>query len=185
MNKAVIFLAEGFEEAEAVDTIDVLRRGKIKTTAVSISEEHKVKGAHGITLIADALFSETDFSDVDALILPGGMPGASHLNTCEPLKQLLVKHYEERKLIAAICAAPIVLGGLGLLKGRRATCYPGFGHQLIGATLSDDPVVADGNIITGRGPGLVFDFALAILSHMQTKLWADDVANELLILKLF
>jgi 4-methyl-5(b-hydroxyethyl)-thiazole monophosphate biosynthesis len=181
MKKAVLFLATGFEETEAVGTVDVLRRGDIQTSIVSISEEHKVTSAHGVSIIADALFTEIDFSDIDALILPGGMPGASDLNSCEPLKQLLVKHYEEGKLVAAICAAPLVLGGLGLLKGRRGTCYPGFEQYLTGVILSNETAVTDGNVITGKGPGFVFDFALSIVAYLQTESSADSIAKGLLI----
>lgn len=181
MKKAALFLATGFEEIEAVGTVDVLRRGNIQTTIVSVSGQLQVSGAHGIAVVADALFADTDFSDMDALILPGGMPGATNLNVCEPLKQLLVKHAEEGKLIAAICAAPLVLGGLGLLNGRRATCYPGFEPLLVDAAVAAEPVVADGHIITGKGPGFVFDFALSIIACLQTKNNADTIAGDLLI----
>jgi 4-methyl-5(b-hydroxyethyl)-thiazole monophosphate biosynthesis len=181
MKKAVLFLATGFEETEAVGTIDILRRGGIETIVVSITGEHKVTGAHGLAVVADSLFSKTDFSDVSALILPGGMPGSSNLNACEPLKQLIVKHHGKGKLIAAICAAPLVLGELGLLKGRRATCYPGFEPQLIGATLAEGASVADGNIITGKGPGLVFNFALSIVAYLQGTKTASGVAKDILI----
>ena len=155
----------------------------IHTSIISISGERQVTGAHGITIVADALFAETDFSDMDALILPGGMPGATNLNACEPLKRLLVKHCEEGKLVAAICAAPLVLGGLGLLNGRKATCYPGFGQLLIGAELRDETAVADGNVITGKGPGFVFDFALLIVAYLQTKSSAGTIAGDLLLLQ--
>jgi 4-methyl-5(b-hydroxyethyl)-thiazole monophosphate biosynthesis len=182
MKKAVLFLATGFEETEAVGTIDVLRRGGIETTVVSITGEHKVTGAHGISVTADSLFAKTDFSCADALILPGGMPGSSNLNACEPLKKLIVRHYGEGKLIAAICAAPLVLGGLGLLKGRKATCYPGFEPQLTGAKITEGESVADGNIITGKGPGLVFNFALSIVAYLQDAKTAGGVAKDLLIM---
>jgi 4-methyl-5(b-hydroxyethyl)-thiazole monophosphate biosynthesis len=181
MKKAVLFLATGFEETEAVGTIDVLRRGGIETTVVSITGAREVTGAHGLGVVADALFGETDFSAIDALVLPGGMPGSSDLNACEPLKQLLVKHHGEGKLVAAICAAPLVLGGLGLLNGHAATCYPSFEPYLTGATLSDAAVVTDRNIITGKGPGLVFPFALSIVARLQGQAVADEVATGLLL----
>jgi 4-methyl-5(b-hydroxyethyl)-thiazole monophosphate biosynthesis len=181
MKKAVLFLATGFEETEAVGTIDVLRRGGIETTLISITGSREVTGAHGLGVLTDALFTETDFSSIDALVLPGGMPGSSNLNACECLKQLLVKHHDEGKLVAAICAAPLVLGGLGLLKGRSATCYPGFEPQLTGATLSAEAAVTDGNIITGQGPGLVFPFALSIVAYLQGQAVAKEVAAGLLL----
>ena len=181
MKKAFVFLATGFEEVEATGTIDVLRRGGIETTVVSITGDCEVDGAHGLALVADKLFAETDFADADALILPGGMPGSNNLNACEPLKDLLVKHYNEGKIVAAICAAPLVLGGLGLLKGREATCYPSFEPKLTGATITGEPVVADGNIITGKGPGLVFDFGLALVEALQGQAVAEEVAAGLLL----
>lgn len=181
MKKAIVFLAEGFEEMEATGTVDVLRRGGIETRTVSITSEHKVTGAHGLAILADALLSEIDASDADALVLPGGMPGSKNLNKCEPLKELLIQQYKENKLVAAICAAPLVLGGLGLLKGRKATCYPSFEPTLIGAIVTGEAVEADGNVITGRGPGLVFDFALALVAALKSEAVAEEVAAGLLL----
>lgn len=181
MKKAIVFLAVGFEEMEAVGTVDVLRRGGIETKTVSITSEHKVTGAHGMEFTTDALFSETDFSDADALVLPGGMPGSKNLNECEPLKELLIQQYKQKKIVAAICAAPLVLGGLGLLKGRKATCYPGFEPTLIGAVVTDKPVEVSDHIITGKGPGLVYNFALALLSSLKGDAVAEEVAAGLLL----
>jgi 4-methyl-5(b-hydroxyethyl)-thiazole monophosphate biosynthesis len=181
MKKAALFLATGFEETEAVGTIDLLRRGEIETTIVSVTGEYTVTGAHGIDIVADCTFSEADFSATDALLLPGGMPGSSHLNAYQPLKDLLVNHQKEGKLVAAICAAPLVLGGLGLLKGRKATCYPSFESYLTGALLTDAVVVTDGNIITGKGPGLVFLFALSVIEYLRGKTAAEEVAASLLL----
>lgn len=181
MKKAIVFLANGFEEMEATGTVDILRRGGIDTKTVSITDERKVIGAHNMEYTADSVFTETDFSDADALILPGGMPGSSNLNDCEPLKELLIEHYKKEKIVAAICAAPLVLGGLGLLKGRRATCYPGFEPKLIGATVTGEAVEIDGNVITGRGPGLVFNFGLALVSVLKSEAMAEEVAAGLLL----
>ena len=166
MKKAIVFLANGFEEMEATGTVDVLCRGGVEVKTVSISSEREVTGAHGMVYLADATFGDMDFSEADALILPGGMPGSSNLNDCEPLKELLVDHYKKGKIVAAICAAPMVLGGLGLLKGRRATCYPGFEPKLIGATATGEAVEVDGNVITGKGPGLVFKTLPNIFQQM-------------------
>ena len=120
-------------------------------------------------------------NDIDAFVLPGGMPGSSNLNAYIPLKELLISKYKEEKIIAAICAAPLVLGGLGLLKGRSVTCYSGFDSKLIGATLSGGPVEVDGNIITGKGPGLVFHFGLAIVKALKGTSVAEEVASGLLL----
>lgn len=181
MKKAFVFFATGFEETEAIGTVDVLRRGGIDAVTVSITEEKQVSGAHGISVVTDVLFADADFSEADALVLPGGMPGSTNLNIFEPLKELLLQQYRKEKLVAAICAAPIVLGGLGLLKNRKATCYPSFEPKLIGATVVDEPVVTDGHIITGKGPGLVFDFGLAIITALRGKAVAEEVAAGLLL----
>ena len=129
MKKAIVFLANGFEEMEALGTIDILRRGGIEVTTVSITEETVVTGAHNVPVIADTTLDKATLNQADALILPGGMPGASNLNNSEAVKEALLQQYREGKIVAAICAAPMVLGGLGLLKGRNATCYPGLSHS--------------------------------------------------------
>jgi 4-methyl-5(b-hydroxyethyl)-thiazole monophosphate biosynthesis len=179
---AIIALVSGFEEIEVVGIADVLRRAGIQTRIVSFVLDDALSGAHGIRICADTRYSPRDFVDVDAVILPGGMPGATNLNLLMSVHELVVEKHKEGKLIAAICAAPLVLGHLGLLKGRRATCYPGFEDQLTGAILTDEPVVTDGNIITGKGPGFVFDFALSIVSYLQTEAKAEEVARGLLLI---
>lgn len=181
MKTAFVFLATGFEEMEAVGTIDILRRGGIETTIVSITGEKSVTGAHGIPIVADVLYENADLSGADALILPGGMPGSNNLNAHEPLKQQLLRQFESGKIVAAICAAPLVLGGLGILKGKKATCYPSFESKLTGAIVSDKPVETDGNVITGRGPGLVFDFGSALVEALKSKAVAEEVAGGLLL----
>ena len=172
MKKAIVFLANGFEEMEATGTVDILRRGGIDTKTVSITDDRKVIGAHNMEYTADATFTEIDLSDADALILPGGMPGASNLNNSEPVKEALLQQYREGR---------IVLGGLGLLKGRKATCYPGFEPKLIGATVTGEAVEVDGNVVTGRGPGLVFNFGLALVSVLKGDAVAEEVAAGLLL----
>ena len=178
---ALVFLATGFEEMEAVGTIDILRRGNIETVTVSITGNKTVLGVHNIPVIADELFENIDCNAYDALVLPGGGPGSEMLNKHEGLRKALAAHNENGKLIAAICASPRVFGSLGLLKGKNATCYPGIEPELIGATLSNEPAVKDGNIITGRGPGLVFDFGLAIITHLKGSDEAKSVAEGLLL----
>ncbi|GHT53337.1 thiazole biosynthesis protein ThiJ [Bacteroidia bacterium] len=180
MKKVFLFLAEGFEETEAVATTDVMLRGELDVTTVSITGNRLVTGAHGIVVQADALFENTDFSKGELLVLPGGMPGASNLNAHQGLKNLLLQYAKEGKKLAAICAAPLVLGGLDLLQGKKATAYPGFESTLKGAEYVNAAVVKDGNIITGRGPGFAFDFGLAIVEELQGKAKADEVAGGLL-----
>ena len=181
MKEVFVFLAEGFEEIEAVATIDVIRRAEINVTTVSISNDYLVKGAHAISVMADKLFTEADFSNGDMLILPGGMPGASNLNNHAGLKNLLNSYVTHEKKIAAICAAPLVLGGLGILQGKNATAYPGFETTLTGAEYVKTGVVIDGNIITGRGPGFAVDFGLAIVSQLMGQEKADEVGAGMLL----
>lgn len=164
MSKIYLFLADGFETVEALAPVDVIRRAGLSLTTVSIMGRREVRSAQGVTVLADALFEECRFEDADALILPGGGEGTENLSASEPLRAELVRMNAEHKLIAAICAAPMVFGRAGLLKGRKATCYPG-----CEADLADSYTAAaierDGNIITACGPGISFDFGFAIVEY--------------------
>lgn len=182
MKKVALFLANGFEEIEALATVDILRRAQIPVETISISKEKNVTGAHGISVVADKIFQEADFSGVEVLVLPGGMPGAKNLNEHEKLKRLITEFNSTGKLITAICAAPMVLGGLGLLNNKKATCYPGFETELIGATVTDENVEVDGNIITGKGPGLAFDFALQLVEQIAGLKTRQEAQKGLLLL---
>ena len=175
-----LFLAEGFEEAEAVVTLDILRRGGLKVITVSLTGQNAVAGAHGIAVVADQLFDETDFSKGDMLVLPGGNPGTENLSEHEGLRILLLRYGSEGKRIAAICAAPSILGELELLKGKRATVYPGYENSLKGAIVTDAPVVKDGTVILAKGPGMAFDFGLAIVNELMGQKKADEVADGML-----
>ena len=155
-----IFLDNGFEEIEAITTIDLLRRANIALTTVSVTGVEMVVGAHNISVKADKLFQDVDFTDAEMLILPGG---ATNLIERKPLCELLLKHNEKEHLIAAICAAPLVFGNRGLLDGKKATCYPGFESYLQGAEYTANLVEVDGNFITGKGPGAALEFAFAIV----------------------
>jgi len=181
MKKVFLFLATGFEETEAVATIDILLRGGIEVISVSITQDYLVEGAHGISVKADKLFEEVNFNEGIMLVLPGGMPGASNLNAHENLKKYILEYVEKGKYVAAICAAPLVFGGLGILESKKATCYPSFESTLKGAIVSEDSVVQDGKIITGKGPGFVFDFGLKIVAELQGQVKADEVAKGLLL----
>jgi 4-methyl-5(b-hydroxyethyl)-thiazole monophosphate biosynthesis len=181
MKKVALFLAKGFEEIEAIGTIDILRRAQIDVVTVSITDNKTVTGTHNIPVIADNTLNDTDFENFDMIILPGGMPGAKHLNEQEDLKKLIIEFNSKGKLIAAICAAPMVLGGLGILDGKRATCYPGFEPELIGAKTTGEIVVVDDNIITGKGPGFVFDFGLRLVEQLLGLQDRREVQNGLLL----
>lgn len=181
MKTSYLFLAEGFEEIEALTVVDMLRRAGMPVKTVSITTQKEVKGAHGIPVTADMLYEPLNLTDTDWLILPGGLPGATHLGEFSPLRQLLENHAAQNGNIAAICAAPSVLGDLGLLNGRKATCYPGFESRLTGADYTARAVETADNIITGKGPGMAAAFALAIIARSAGGEKAQEVAEGMLL----
>lgn len=179
MAKVYVFLADGFEDIEALIPVDVLRRGGVDVVTVSVMDYSQVvESAHGVQMVADALFDDCDFSDADLLLLPGGMPGASNLYEHAGLCAAVKKHAATGRLLAAICAAPaVVLGQLGLLQGRRATCYPGFEQLLSGATYTADLFTVDGNITTGEGPAAALPFAYSLLAQLTNEETAKQIAT--------
>lgn len=162
-----VFLATGFEDIEALAPVDILRRASLEVSTVSVTGERIVESAHGIGIRADMLLDEVDFTCAEMLVLPGGLPGATNLDACQPLTDALARHGKAGGAVAAICAAPLVLGHLGLLQGRRATCYPGFETELKGACVTGAIVERDGNVITGKGPGAAFEFGYAIVDFFM------------------
>ncbi len=180
MAKVYEFLTTGFQIIEAMVPLDVMRRGNVDFTTVSMTGSLLVKSASGNEVKADILFEDGDFSDADLLILPGGMPGATNLNEHIGLKKLLLKHYEEDKKIGAICAAPLVIGSLGILRGKRATCYPSFEVYMKGAEYTREICTVDGNITTGEGPAAAFPFALTLLAELKGKEVANGVAEGMM-----
>lgn len=179
METLYLFLATGFEEIEAVTTIDIIRRGGLTVKTISVTGEKAIEGAHGISVIADELFETADFSDAQLLILPGGGPGTANLNKHAGLKKLLSDFHAKNNPIAAICAAPAVLGNLGILDGKKATCYPGCENQLGKGIHTGEPLIVDGNVITGKGPGYTIAFGLGIVEFLKGKAAADEVAAGL------
>lgn len=182
MKKCYLFLAEGFEESEAVIVTDVLRRGILDITLVSMTGKLAVKGSHEITVVADHLFEDCDFTTADLLVLPGGMPGTLNLKRDVRLAELLIAYNAQQRLLAAICAAPLVLGQLELLKGREATVFPGFEDQLIGATILDQTIVVSENIITSRGVVSAVEFGLKLVQLLQSEEIYQKTAKSLLVL---
>ncbi|MDD6737052.1 MAG: DJ-1/PfpI family protein [Prevotella sp.] len=180
MKRVYVFLAQGFEEMEALGPVDILRRGGVEVLTVSITDCYEVVGAHGVRVMADRLLGEIDAEGADLLLLPGGMPGATNLLDCRPLHRLLTTHHQNGKLLGAICAAPMVLGQLGLLKGKRATCYPGFEHLLTGATTTNELVTVDGLIVTGKGPAATFDYGFTLLSMLSSEEKSREVAQGMM-----
>ena len=173
MSKIGIFMADGCEEIEGLTVVDVVRRAKMEIVMLSITGKKEVTSSHGVTFLADALAEETGYEDLDGIVLPGGMPGTMHLLENETVNAVIRKFAEEGKMVAAICAAPSVLGAAGLLEGKHATCHPGFEEKLTGATTSEDEVVVDGNIITSRGMGTAIPFAFEIVRY-----FTDDETVE-------
>ena len=188
MNEVCVFLADGFEEIEGLTVVDLLRRAGIETRTVSIMGQEEIKGAHGIIVKADSLFENTDFSEVKMLVLPGGMPGTIHLKEHKGLEELILKHNEEKKYLAAICAAPTVFGGMGILKGKKAIVVVGGGSMKRFGFLDKvvsylqeatcQPAVTDGHITTSRGLGTAIDFALALISELRDKESADTISKQ-------
>lgn len=181
MKQIAVFLADGFEEIEAITIIDVLRRADFKVTTISISNNTEVTGSHQIKLIADRLFDQTDFGIFDMIILPGGMPGAKNLDEHKGLKIQIAKFNELQKPIGAICAAPFVLGNLGILKNKNVVCYPGYENYLVGANVKNDSVAVSDNIITGRGVGAALDFSLKIVGILDSPQKAEKLAKAMLV----
>ncbi len=179
MANVCIFFADGFEEVEGLTVVDLLRRAGETVTMVSVSDSLYVTGSHGIQIKTDALFEKETCEKADLLVLPGGMPGILHLGEHKELCELLVKFDQEGKKVAAICAAPGVLGANGILKGRKATCYPGCEEKLKGAVLSADAVVRDGNVTTSRGVGTAIAFALELISQLEGEVKAHQIKKSI------
>lgn len=165
-----VLLANGFEEIEALTVTDVLRRAGIKVKNTSLTGEPEAEGAHGIAVRCDTTIKEAlEADDAEGVILPGGMPGTLNIGKSVEARKLTEKMNSEGKLVAAICAAPSVLGEWGILEGKKCTCYPGFEEALKGGMLSCEAVVKDKNVITSKGPGTALDFALALTEYITGK----------------
>lgn len=180
--KVLLHLADGFEEIEAISVIDILRRADINLQTVSVTEKKEVLGAHDIIVMADELFENADYTNAAMLILPGGSQGTEAMRQHTGLEKEILKAADEDKWIAAICAAPTILGKLGLLSRKSATCYPGLESDLKGADTSlQDSVIIDGKIITSRGPGTSFNFAFALVEVLKGKQAAKALKQKMII----
>lgn len=170
-----LFLAEGFEETEALTTLDLLRRAKIEVQTVGVTGK-TVIGSHSIPVIADITVNEINVDNLSGVILPGGMPGTKNLWASESVKTFVMSAYNQNMPVCAICAAPLIFGRLGILEGRKAVCYPGFEAELKGATIIDVKSVTDGNVITAKAAGAVCEFAYNIISMVRD----EDIARAVL-----
>ena len=180
MAKALIFLAEGYEEVEMLTVVDMVRRAKIDIDMVAIGDQRVVKSSHGVCITADRVLDEADFAEAQMLILPGGIPGTPNLRACDTLCQQLQQFAKEEKWVAAVCAAPTVLGELGILKDHQATCYPSFADQLICGQYVKKPVVRDGKVITSRGMGTCIEFAAEIITALKDAETAEHVKTAII-----
>ncbi len=176
-----IFLADGFEMIETLTPCDILRRAGLDVRLVSVNGKEFVRSTHGVDVKTDMPLCDIDPDAIDMMILPGGMPGAKNLYETKPLIELLMRHAKENKPIAAICAAPFILGKCGLLKGKKATCYPGFEDDLLGATVLADGVVRDGNTVTAKGMGVSLAFALELCELLCGKEKRDSIAESIMM----
>lgn len=176
--KVCVILADGFEEIEGLTVVDLLRRADIHVVTASISDSLEIKGSHKIHVMADAYFKDINLHELDMLVLPGGGVGTKNLAACGEVAEALKTMVRSGKEIAAICAAPSVPGKLGLLKGKKAACYPGFESQLLGADVVYDEVAADQQVITSRGLGTAIPFALALIGRLENQKLADEIAKQ-------
>lgn len=175
-----IALADGFEEIEGLTVVDLLRRAGIEVTTAAVCGKTQVTGSHRITVLADTLIENVDFDKMDMFVLPGGMPGTKNLQASTVVCKTLKKMIADGKEIAAICAAPSVLGGLHLLNGKKAACYPGFEDALLGAEVIFDEVAVDQQVITSRGLGTAIPFALALIERLLDKKTADEIGRSVI-----
>lgn len=180
MKTICIFLAEGFEETEALTPLDIMRRGGLEVKTVSVTGNKVVTGAHQVPVVADILFEELKEEDVEMIVLPGGLPGATNLDAHAGLDKLIMNFAAAAKPMAAICAAPMVYGKRGLLKGKKATCYPGFDKYLEGAEYTGNMVEVVDNFILGKGPAAAALFGFAILEKLAGASKAQEVKNGML-----
>ena len=179
MATVLIPLANGFEEIEAVTNIDVLRRAGIEVITAGVGSS-TIKGDHGIKMETDRNLSEISPEQIEAVLLPGGMPGAENLKKSDYLLKLIKEVYKKGDLVAAICAAPMVLEEAGVLDGRKATSYPGFDKEMPSCDYQDKRVVIDGNIITGRGPGMALEFAVTVVEYLVGREKAEELKDNML-----
>ena len=179
MSKVTVFIADGTEEVECLTTVDILRRAGIETQLVSITDSVTTISSHNVTVVADNTFEKANYDDSDMLFIPGGMPGTTHMSEHEGLAELIKKFALEGKKLAAVCAGPSVLGRLGLLEGKKATCFPGWEDKLLGATCTGEGVVTDGNISTGRGLGFSIDLALELVRILEGEELANDIKGRI------
>ncbi len=181
MKTTAVHLITGFEEIEAISIIDVLRRANVNVKIVSMTKEKSVKGSHNVSIESDIMFEDVDYSEIDMIILPGGMPGSTNLLAHNGLVEKIKEFNQNKKYLSAICAAPLVFGQSGILKNKEAVCYPGFEKYLDGAKITDKDVILSENVVTSKGVGTALPFALKLVELLTTKETATNLKNGMLI----
>ena len=180
MSRVCVFFVDGLEEVEALTVVDLLRRAKVEVTMVSIHEKEEILGAHGIKIQADARMSQIDdYQEFDMVFLPGGGTGTDNLENSGKVKEVVSEFAKKGKKVAAICAAPRILGGLGLLEGRRCTSYPSVTDRLLGGVVTENAVETDGNITTSRGVGTAVDMGLELIRILCGEKRAEEIREEI------
>lgn len=185
MKKIAVFFAEGYEEIEALTVVDMCRRAGIDTEMVSVTDTLTVTGAHAIPVVMDKMLENVDFTSLDMIVLPGGMPGTTNLEKTPLLMEQVASFASAGKFVAAICAAPSVLGHLGILKGKTACCFPGFEEELTGAKVTFNACERDGNVITARGMGCAIDFSVEIINALLDGAKGEEIASKIVYKKIF
>ena len=178
--RVAVYFGTGYEEIEALSVVDILRRGKVEVTMVGVNGK-TVVSSRGISINMDKTIDEVDHSEIDMIVLPGGVPGVNHLEENNILIEQLRFFKEKNKWLAAICAAPSILGKLGLLEGEVATCYPGYENKLIDCEYSEEGVVVSNHVITGKGAGYSIPFALKLLEVIKGEMIAGEVKKGMLV----
>ena len=178
MSKIGIFMADGCEEIEALTVVDICRRAGVEVETISIYDRAEVTSSHKVTFKTDTVKAKADYNSLDGIVLPGGLPGTNYLREDATVQETIKDFASEGKLVAAICAAPTVLGGAGLLNGKKAICYPGLEDKLLGATVVKELAVTDGNIITGRGMGAAIEFSSQIVAYFLGADKAKEVKDS-------
>lgn len=181
MKKIFVHLANGFEEVEAITPVDVLRRAGCEVTMISVTGKREVTSARGVTVQADRLFEDADYTLADVILFPGGQPGSDNLVKHDGLKKMIGDFHRHGKMIAAICAAPMVLANAGILQGKRVTCFPGTESKLKGAICTGNAVEIDGNIITGKAAGAAMKFSLALTEQLIGKSKAEELKKTMYV----
>lgn len=179
MGKVCVFLADGVEEIEALTVVDLCRRAGVELTTVSITGEKLIKSSHQVSFMADELFEDVDFEEVEMIVLPGGMPGTKNLEAFAPLMEQVDRFHTQGRYLSAICAAPSIYGHRGYLKGRNACSFPNFEDHLEGAAVSHNRVEVSDHFITSRGMGTAIEFGLAIVARMKGQQVADELKKTI------